>query len=129
MLLIDERPEEVTDFKRTVGAEVISSTFDESAERHSQVTEIVLENVKVPADCLIAEEGKGFTIALDTLDGGRLGIASQSLGIAAAAIELIREIELLLDTTLTRQEKESAMGIRTINQIVDYVADLAPTRT
>ena len=44
------------------------------------------------------------------------------------AIELIREIELLLDTTLSRQEKESAMGIRTINQIVDYVADLAATR-
>ncbi|MCA8951423.1 MAG: acyl-CoA dehydrogenase family protein [Planctomycetes bacterium] len=58
--------------------------------RGSPTTEIVLENVKVPADCLIAEEGMGFTIALDTLDGGRLGIASQSLGIAAAAIELIR---------------------------------------
>lgn len=58
--------------------------------RGSPTTEIVLENVKVPADCLIAEEGLGFTIALDTLDGGRLGIASQSLGIARAAIELIR---------------------------------------
>jgi acyl carrier protein len=44
------------------------------------------------------------------------------------AIELIREIELLLDTTLSRQEKESAMGIRTINQIVDYVVTLAATR-
>jgi len=51
----------------------------------------VLENVKVPADCLIAEEGQGFTIALDTLDGGRLGIASQALGIARAAIDLIRD--------------------------------------
>jgi alkylation response protein AidB-like acyl-CoA dehydrogenase len=58
--------------------------------RGSPTTEIVLENVKVPGDCLIAEEGQGFTIALDTLDGGRLGIASQSLGIARAAIELIR---------------------------------------
>jgi len=58
--------------------------------RGSPTTEIVLENVKVPADCLIAQEGQGFTIALDTLDGGRLGIASQSLGIARAAIELIR---------------------------------------
>lgn len=44
------------------------------------------------------------------------------------AIELIREIELLLDTTLTRPEKESAMGIRTINQIVDYVTALAAQR-
>jgi alkylation response protein AidB-like acyl-CoA dehydrogenase len=59
--------------------------------RGSPTTEIVLENVKVPADCLIAQEGQGFTIALDTLDGGRLGIASQSLGIARAAIELIRQ--------------------------------------
>jgi alkylation response protein AidB-like acyl-CoA dehydrogenase len=38
----------------------------------------------------VAQEGQGFTIALDTLDGGRLGIASQSLGIARAAIDLIR---------------------------------------
>ncbi|MFY9342033.1 MAG: acyl-CoA dehydrogenase family protein [Planctomycetota bacterium] len=58
--------------------------------RGSPTTEIVCENVRVPADCLIAQEGLGFTIALDTLDGGRLGIASQSLGIARAAVELIR---------------------------------------
>ncbi len=58
--------------------------------RGSPTTEILLENVKVPADCLIATEGLGFTIALDTLDGGRLGIASQSLGIARAAVDLIR---------------------------------------
>ena len=49
----------------------------------------MLENVKVPADCLLDEEGTGFTIALDTLDGGRLGIASQALGITRAAIDLI----------------------------------------
>ena len=59
--------------------------------RGSPTTEILLENVRTPADCLIAEEGQGFTIALDTLDGGRLGIASQSLGIARAAIDLIRD--------------------------------------
>lgn len=58
--------------------------------RGSPTTEIVLENVKVPVDCRIGDEGIGFTIALDTLDGGRLGIASQSLGITRAAIELIR---------------------------------------
>jgi butyryl-CoA dehydrogenase len=58
--------------------------------RGSPTTEIVCENVKVPADCLIDKEGNGFTIALDTLDGGRLGIASQSLGIARAAVDLIK---------------------------------------
>jgi alkylation response protein AidB-like acyl-CoA dehydrogenase len=45
----------------------------------------------VSADCLIAQEGLGFTIALDTLDGGRLGIASQSLGLARTAIDLIKD--------------------------------------
>ena len=59
--------------------------------RGSPTTEIVLENVIVPADCLIDEEGMGFTIALDTLDGGRLGIASQALGIARASIDLMRD--------------------------------------
>lgn len=59
--------------------------------RGSPTTEIVLEDVKVPADCLLDEEGNGFKIALDTLDGGRLGIASQALGVARAAIDLIRE--------------------------------------
>lgn len=57
--------------------------------RGSPTTEIVLDNVKVPADCLLDEEGTGFKIALDTLDGGRLGIASQALGIARASIDLI----------------------------------------
>ena len=57
--------------------------------RGSPTTEIVLENVKVPVDNRIGDEGIGFTIALDTLDGGRLGIASQSLGIARACVELI----------------------------------------
>ncbi len=45
------------------------------------------------------------------------------------AIELLREIEILLDTQLTREEKKAAMGIRTINQIVDYVDDLALKRS
>jgi alkylation response protein AidB-like acyl-CoA dehydrogenase len=58
--------------------------------RASPTTEIVLEGVRVPADNRIGDEGQGFTIALDTLDGGRLGIASQSLGIARACIDLIK---------------------------------------
>ncbi|MFK7739845.1 MAG: acyl-CoA dehydrogenase family protein [Planctomycetota bacterium] len=57
----------------------------------SPTTEIVLENVRVPADCLLGKEGEGFTIALDTLDGGRLGIASQALGVARASVDLIKE--------------------------------------
>ncbi len=57
----------------------------------SPTTEILLDNVRVPKSNLLGEEGKGFTIALDTLDGGRLGIASQGMGIARASIELIRD--------------------------------------
>ena len=59
--------------------------------RGSPTTEIVLENVRVPAANMIGKEGEGFTIALDTLDGGRLGIASQALGIARSCIEMIRD--------------------------------------
>ena len=46
ILLIDERPEEVTDMERSVNAEVIASTFDEPASRHVKVADIVLEKAK-----------------------------------------------------------------------------------
>lgn len=59
--------------------------------RASPTVELLLENVRVPKANLLGEVGGGFTIALDTLDGGRLGIASQSLGIARAARDLIRD--------------------------------------
>ncbi len=62
VLLIDERPEEVTDFKRTVKAEVISSTFDEPPERHAQVAEIVLEKAK-----RLVEHKKHVVILLDSI--------------------------------------------------------------
>ena len=51
MLLIDERPEEVTDMARTVNAEVIASTFDEPAERHVKIAGIVLEKAKRMVEC------------------------------------------------------------------------------
>lgn len=57
----------------------------------SPTVEILLENVKVPANNLLGDQGAGFTVALDTLDGGRLGIASQALGIARACRDLIRD--------------------------------------
>ncbi len=62
VLLIDERPEEVTDMKRSVKAEVISSTFDESPERHIQVAEIVLERAK-----RLVEYGYDVLILLDSI--------------------------------------------------------------
>ncbi len=62
VLLIDERPEEVTDMKRNVKAEVISSTFDEPANRHVQVAEMVIEKAK-----RLTEAGKDVVILLDSI--------------------------------------------------------------
>ncbi|MDY6905037.1 MAG: transcription termination factor Rho [Thermodesulfobacteriota bacterium] len=62
VLLIDERPEEVTDMKRSVNAEVISSTFDEPAERHVQVAEMVIEKAKRQV-----EHKKDVVILLDSI--------------------------------------------------------------
>jgi transcription termination factor Rho len=62
VLLIDERPEEVTDMERTVKGEVISSTFDEPAERHVQVADMVIEKAK-----RLVEHGKDVVILLDSI--------------------------------------------------------------
>ncbi len=62
MLLIDERPEEVTDMARTVNAEVIASTFDEPAERHVKIAGIVLEKAKRMVEC-----GQDVVIFLDSI--------------------------------------------------------------
>ncbi len=68
VLLIDERPEEVTDMQRTVKGEVVSSTFDEPATRHVAVAEMVIEKAK-----RLAEHGKDVVILLDSVT--RLGRA------------------------------------------------------
>jgi transcription termination factor Rho len=62
VLLIDERPEEVTDMEENVDAEVISSTFDEPADRHAQVAEMVLDKSK-----RLVEHGKDVVILLDSI--------------------------------------------------------------
>lgn len=62
VLLIDERPEEVTDMERSVNAEVIASTFDEPAERHVKVADIVLEKAKRLVEC-----GHDVVILLDSI--------------------------------------------------------------
>ncbi len=62
VLLIDERPEEVTDMKRSVDAEVVASTFDEAPERHIQVTNMVIEKAK-----RLVEYGNDVVILLDSI--------------------------------------------------------------
>lgn len=68
VLLIDERPEEVTDMQRSVNGEVVSSTFDEPAVRHVQVAEMVIEKAK-----RLVEHGRDVVILLDSIT--RLGRA------------------------------------------------------
>src|ERR1700759_273024 len=68
VLLIDERPEEVTDMQRSVRGEVVSSTFDEPAQRHVQVAEMVIEKAK-----RLVEHGRDVVILLDSIT--RLGRA------------------------------------------------------
>lgn len=62
VLLLDERPEEVTDFEETVDAEIFSSTFDEPSRRHAQVSDLVLERAK-----RLVELGKDVVLLLDSL--------------------------------------------------------------
>ncbi|MBD3231868.1 transcription termination factor Rho [Candidatus Dependentiae bacterium] len=79
LLLIDERPEEVTDMQRSVNAEVVSSTFDEYATRHVQVAEIVLEKAK-----RLVEYGHDVVILLDSLT--RLARAYNTLAPASGRV-------------------------------------------
>lgn len=93
ILLLDERPEEVTDFEETVGARVYASTFDESPRRHAQVSELVLERAK-----RLVELGKDVILLLDSLtrlarghnsamQGGPIG----SGGVSPAALQKSRK--------------------------------------
>ena len=89
-LLVDERPEEVTEMKRSIRGEVVSSTFDEHATRHVQVTEMTLERAR-----RLVEQGKDVVILLDSIT--RLGRAYNAFvpssgkvlsgGIEAAALQ------------------------------------------
>ena len=79
VLLIDERPEEVTDMQRSVKGEVISSTFDEPAQRHIQVSDMALEKAK-----RLVEHGKDVVILLDSLT--RLARASNTVTPASGRV-------------------------------------------
>lgn len=85
--------------------------------RGSATCELIFEDVEVPEENLLGQEGKGFKIAMNTLDGGRIGIAAQALGIAAGA----------LDETISYVKERKQFG-RTISQFQNtqfQLADLA----
>ena len=61
---------------------------DKLGQRSSDTAQIVLENCRIPADHLIGREGEGYRVALSALEGGRIGIAAQSVGMARSALEV-----------------------------------------
>jgi alkylation response protein AidB-like acyl-CoA dehydrogenase len=83
----------------------------------SSTTQIVLENVEVPESCLLAGEGEGFKVAMHTLDGGRIGIACQAVGIARAALEEA--------TAYSLQREAFGKPIAELGAIQIHLADMA----
>lgn len=85
--------------------------------RSSLTCELVFENCRIPADQLLGKEGEGFKVAMKTLDGGRIGIASQALGIAQGAYE-----EAL---NYTRERKQFDQPIASFQGVQFILADMA----
>lgn len=83
----------------------------------SSTSEIILDNCEVPAENLLGEEGKGFVIAMSTLDAGRIGIGTQALGIARAAFEAARRY--------STEREAFGKKIYEFGAIQDYLADMA----
>ena len=93
IVLLDERPEEVTDFEDTVGCSVFASTFDEPSRRHAQVSDLVIERAK-----RLVEQGKDVVILLDSLtrlsrgyNANQIGGKIMSGGLGANALEKPRK--------------------------------------
>jgi alkylation response protein AidB-like acyl-CoA dehydrogenase len=85
--------------------------------RSSPTRELVFENCRIPADRLLGKEGEGFKIAMKTLDGGRIGIAAQALGIAQGAYE-----EAL---KYARERKQFDQPISSFQGVQFMLADMA----
>jgi len=85
--------------------------------RGSDTCELFFDNCKVSVDNMIGEEGKGFNVALGTLDGGRIGIATQALGIAREALD--RSVEY------AKERKQFGKPISSFGAIQDKIATMA----
>jgi butyryl-CoA dehydrogenase len=102
--------------KGTPGFTVVK-TEEKLGIRASDTAEFLFENCRVPAANRLGEEGEGFTIALGTLDGGRIGIAAQAVGIAVAASEA--------SLTYARERKSFGVPIGQHQMVQWMLADMA----
>jgi len=85
--------------------------------RSSPTMELVFEGCRIPKENLLGEEGKGFKVAMKTLDGGRIGIASQALGIAQGALDAA--------VAYTKERKQFDVSIATFQGVQFQLADMA----
>lgn len=95
----------------------IGKPEDKMGIRGSATSELIFKDVFLPADALLSQEGKGFKVAMQTLDGGRIGIAAQALGIGAGA----------LDQTIkyTKERKQFGKSISKFQNTQFVIADMA----
>ncbi|EJO5348389.1 acyl-CoA dehydrogenase [Clostridium botulinum] len=94
----------------------IGKTEEKMGIRASSTTELIFEDVKVPKENLLGREGKGFGIAMKTLDGGRIGIAAQALGIAEGALN--QAVEYM------KERKQFGKKLTKFQGLQWYIADM-----
>lgn len=94
----------------------IGKKEDKMGIRASSTTELVFENIVVPEENLLGKEGKGFGIAMKTLDGGRIGIAAQGLGIAEGALS--HAVKYM------KERKQFGKAIASFQGLQWYIADM-----
>jgi butyryl-CoA dehydrogenase len=95
----------------------IGKTEDKMGIHGSSTTELIFQNVRIPKDRLLGQVGKGFKVAMSTLDGGRIGIASQALGIAQGAFD--KTVEYM------KQRKQFGRKLSQFEGLQFYIADMA----
>ena len=95
----------------------VGSVFDKMGINANHVAELIFEDMEVPKENLLGKEGEGFKIALSTLDGGRIGIAAQSVGIAQAALDE--------SINYAKQRQQFGRSISKFQAIQWMIADMA----
>ena len=96
---------------------IVGHTEDKMGLRASDTTDLIFENCRVPAENLLGNEGDGFMIAMSGLDGGRIGIGAQSIGVAQAALDVA--------VKYAKQRQQFGQSISKFQGIRWIIADMA----